>query len=147
MIVVRRTKNLDEIKIIEELLKKNDIVRRINEDNIFFVMEDNDTIVGGSGIMLNNGYAVIDFLLIEEDRRREKLGDGLLRAVLNFCFRSGVNKALFFGDNQYLIKKGFYKADKNVNDLTFAANMSTDSILTCDIENFFNKGCSSCRKG
>lgn len=146
MIVVRRTENAEENKTIDEMLRKYNIISNKNVNNIYFVMEDNDTIVGGCSIMINNGYAVVDFLIIEESRRREKLGDGLLKAVFNYCLRNGINKAYFVGDNHYLIKKGFNKVDKDVKELALTTTIGSDSLLECDIEEFFKKGCSSCRR-
>lgn len=146
MIVVRKTLNIEENKTITNLLIKNNIRLNVSKNNTYFVIVDNGTIVGGCSLTINTDYAIIDFLIIDEKRRGEKLGDGLLRGVLNYCLRMSINKAYFIGRNQYLIKKGFYEVDKNIRETILGTTMNSDIVLECDIEGFFNKGCSSCRR-
>ena len=146
MIVARKTKNSEENRIIIEMLKEYKTVNNTSDDSIYYILEDNGKIVGGCNININSNYAIINFLIIDDNRRGENLGDGLLRAVLNYCLRNGIKQIFYIGDSQYLIKKGFYKVRKTDEYLVSATAMDTDIILACNIEVFFKKGCSSCRR-
>ncbi|SCG83346.1 hypothetical protein DW1_1776 [Proteiniborus sp. DW1] len=146
MIVVRKTINLEEIEFVANILNKNNMEINISKSSICFIIEDNSAIVGGCSLITNYDYAIIDFLIIDEKRRGEKLGDGLLRGVLNYCLRRNISKAYFIGHNQYLIKKGFCEVDKNIREIILGTTMNSDTVLECDVEEFFNKDCSSCRR-
>ncbi len=146
MIVIRKTEDMEEKRIIDEILGDARIDNSISDKGISYIIKDDSSIVGGCNFIISRDYAIINFLVIDTYRRGEKLGDGLLRAVLNHCLSNKIKKAYFIGDNQYLIKKGFYKAEKSNEGLTLSASMNSDIILACDIEEFFSKGCSSCRR-
>lgn len=143
MIVVRKTDNVEENGIISEMLIKNKVANDISHSSINYIIEDNCKIVGGCNFDISSGYSIINFLIIDEDRRGEKLGDGLLRSILNYCLINGITKAFFIGENQYFLSKGFSYASK-----ALIPDILKDSvtILECDIEEFFKKGCSSCKR-
>ncbi|WIV10963.1 GNAT family N-acetyltransferase [Proteiniborus sp. MB09-C3] len=146
MIVVRKTENSEENAAIAEMSRGYKIDNNMSDNSVSYVLEDNGKIVGGCNISINNDYAILNFLMINENKRGDNLGDGLLRAVLNYCLINGIKKAFFIGDNQYFIKKGFSKAKKIDEKLALTAALDTDIILACNIEEFFKKGCCSCRR-
>lgn len=143
MIIVRKTDNAEENRSISEMLIKNKMTNDISDSSINYVIEDNGKIVGGCNFDIISGHSIINFLIIDKERRGEKLGDGLLRSVLNYCLINGITKAFFIGENQYFLNKGFsYASKESIPDNL----MDTVIILECDIEDFFKKGCSSCKR-
>ncbi len=141
MITIRRTRNDNENSKVLQMLKESNSDNSIDNGSIYYVVEDNSEIVGGCKFNVIDEYAIINFLVINENRRGENLGDGLLRAVLNYCSSQGVKNVFFMGDNHYFIKKGFLKVKEADEDLFSKIEIYTNSILRCDIEEFFKKGC------
>lgn len=141
MIVIRKARNDEENKKILEMLNEYGVTNSISNGSISFVLEDNDEIKGGCSFYIINRKVILNFLIIDKNRRGENLGDGLLRAVLNYCSRNGVEKVYFTEDNGYLVKKGFSKVREINKDLASIMEENTNSILICDIEEFFRKGC------
>ncbi len=143
MIIVRKTDNVEENRIISQMLICNKLNYEISNSSINYIIEDNNIIVGACNFDIKSDHAIINFLIIDKNRRREKLGDGLLRSVLNYCLLSGITKALFIGDNQFFLSNGFSYTNK---EWLLYVLKDSDTILECDIEKFFNKGCSSCKR-
>ncbi len=141
MITIRRTRNDNESSKVLQMLKECNSDNSIDNGSIYYVVEDNSEIVGGCNFNIIDEYAIINFLVINENRRGENLGDGLLRSVLNYSSIQGVKSAFFMGDNHYFIKKGFLKVKEADEDLFSKTEINTNSILRCDIEEFFKKGC------
>lgn len=142
MIVIRKTKNKEENIKIEQMINDYSFSNNINSSSIFFVLEDKGEIKGGCNFQIANRYVIINFLVIDKDRRGENLGDGLLRSVLNYCSKNDVEKAYFIGDSNYLLKKGFSRVEGDINEATVPIiRENIKNILECDVEDFFSKGC------
>lgn len=140
MIVVRMTKNDDENKKILEMFKGCGFINN-NTSSLSYVLEENNQIVGGCNFNIINSNAILNFLVIDKNRRKENLGDGLLRAVLNYFSRSKIEKVYFIGESDYFIKNGFSKVKQIDEDLASKIEVNSDTILECDVEIFFDKGC------
>lgn len=141
MIVARKANLTLENKSIINLLRENGLDNEIRDDSISYVLEDNGNIIGFSNFRFVGDYAIINLLVIDRRRRGENLGDGLLRAVLNYCLRNGIEEAIYIGHNQYFLKKGFNEIGDFDEKLSLITEGKSSNILICDIDNFFNKGC------
>lgn len=143
MILIRKLKSEEE-KIALENFKDYDIIDNGISESSYFVLEDDSKIEGICNFVVNNDkYVLINYIIIKEDRRGEKLGDSILRALLNYCLNRGINKAYYQGTCEYLVKKGFKKSDIEINQFKDYLNNDKYVILECDIEEFFSKGCCS----
>lgn len=141
MIVIRKVRNDEENKKILEMLNEYRIINNMNIGSITYVLEDNGEIIGGCNFYIINRQVILNFLIIDRNRRGENLGDGLLRAVLNYCSKNEVEKAYFIQESDYLVKKGFSKVREINEDLASIIEKNMNSILICDVEEFFRKGC------
>lgn len=141
MISGRKIKLKQDIEQAQKILDANKIQDNIDINDIIYVLEDNDDIIGVCGIEKNSDYGVLKYLVISNINRGNNFGDSLLRATLNCCLRYGIYNVIYPEINDYIFKFGFDKVDSNnVSDkLNTTFNKE---ILLCDIENFFSKGCS-----
>jgi len=146
MILARKANLVLENKSIINLLRENNLENEIKDDSISYILEDNENIIGCSNFRFVSDYAMINFLVIDRSRRGENLGDGLLRAVLNYCLRSGIKKAVYVGNSKYFLKKGFTKSEDYDEKLSLITTRDKTDILICDIDAFFDRGCGFCKR-
>ncbi|MBU5437585.1 GNAT family N-acetyltransferase [Tissierella sp. MSJ-40] len=131
MLVLREI-NESEIYLITGLLKDENIVNNITNNDIIYVMYDNERIIGAAKATIVKDYGIFDYLLIIKDQRGSNLGDGLLRALLNKLNSIGIKQIFYSSENNYLLKKGFeYSIDSNLK-------------LQIHIPTFLNRSCKSC---
>lgn len=128
MLILRRY-TLDEVDKIRILLYKEGI-KDFALDGIVYIVKDNEDLVGvGKAKLINNKWE-LNYLVISEDKRNQKLGDALLRALLNNLYNQGIDVIYSKLNNSYLLKKGFI--------------INTNNELELNIPDFFSKGCNSC---
>ncbi len=129
MIVLRKFQNND-LKNIEELLKDQDSDKfKLKTDRTIYLALVDEELIGAIQIQQDSEISILDYLFINEKWRNRKIGDGLLRAMIDKLDKNQVKSLEFYGMDSYLIKRGFKE------------NM--DNTLSIDVENFFNDGCSS----
>lgn len=128
MLILRKYA-MDEVDKITNILDKEGIEDRFL-DGIVYVVVDNEDLIGVGKAILNNSKWELNYLVIREDKRNQKLGDALFRAILNKLYNQGINVIYSKSKNSYLLKKGFI-----INDNT---------ELELNISDFFSKCCSSC---
>ncbi|TCU72750.1 N-acetylglutamate synthase-like GNAT family acetyltransferase [Tissierella praeacuta] len=124
-----RNYKIDEIDKIKEILNKEGIEDLLIEDIVYVVLEDKELIGVGKAIEKDKKW-ILQYLVIRQDKRKQKLGDGLFRAILNKLYNQGVEKIYCSSVNTYLIKQGFI--------------LNCDNQLELNIHDFFNKGCICC---
>ncbi|GAQ26153.1 MULTISPECIES: GNAT family N-acetyltransferase [Tepidanaerobacter] len=121
-----------------QLLKVDDI-----EDAMIIEVDD---LIAGYGILdIYGDKALLRFVYIFPEHRGDGLGDGLVRALINYADRRGVKKIYLCGseDTDYFTRFGFKhvcctKSDCPINnniDFKTAANCCT---MELDVEEFFN---------
>lgn len=129
MIIARKMCYNQEKDKIMDILNKNGINARFSFKDDIYILKENESIIGVSKVVFNSiSSAILDYLVIDKSKRGEDLGDGLLRAVLNYCMSKGITIVYFSQFNNYLVNKGFEQVD--------------NGILKCDLNKFFSKGCS-----
>ncbi len=141
MLVARRLKHKDINNKVNELLGFHKVKLDSDENNITYILEDNDRIIGICQAEKYMYEGVLKYLLINTMDRGNNLGDGLLKATLNYLFVNGIEKVYFEKCNNYLIKKGF-KVTNNSKEIKEAKHIKVnDKFLVCQLNNFF-KQCS-----
>lgn len=127
-------------RLLRELhLEFSDIKNSVNE---FYVVEEQKNLCGLCAYeIVGDQKAKIDFIFIREQDRGFKLGDGLLRAVLNHLDHMGVKKVLIESN---LATNGFYVAEGL--EIIYTAPENSD-LLTFMVElpQFFNTPCKGSR--
>jgi len=141
MIIGRKIKMSGEKERLEEILSYYKIKDYNDENSIIYVLEEDDTIIGGCRISVNNNIGVLKYLVIDHNKTGENFGDGLLRAALNYCYLNGIKKVYHSKTNSYLLKKGFIHNSKGDNSSGLCRDIQSNSDLVCIVDEFFSKGC------
>lgn len=128
MLVLRNYKE-NEIEELKELLIDEGI-DDLELDGIIYVVLEDDMLIGSSKVIEEDGKWILQYIVIKEEFRRQNLGDGLLRAILNKLVNQGIKDVYFKANDPFLISRGFII-------------LENDEIML-DLENFFNKGCKGC---
>jgi N-acetylglutamate synthase-like GNAT family acetyltransferase len=125
------------LKSVEEFINNNccQIVSLCSQEVL--VMVEEDEIIGASVMYLNEGQAVLEALVISKTRRGEYLGDGLLRASLNYILKKGVNHCTYdkAEKREFFLRMGFAPSKEG--------KKGSSNPLVVDIESFFTKSCKS----
>lgn len=125
MLVIREYKE-SEIQDIKKFLISENIQELEINGMIFIMIEDKD-IIGVCKIEIENHSGNLKYLVIKEDMRKQRLGNGLLRAIINKLDNQDIKKVYYKENNTYLKKNGF--------------NLNQDNQLELNISEFFSGGC------
>lgn len=152
MITIAPAKESD----IKEILSKySDILlENMNElkyENTMILIERGE-IYGVSSYTLIDNYAKIEVLFIDEDKRRLKFGDSLIKATLNLIDKRNISKAYIIMDECYeeflrsasLIKST--DADFENDSLNLEHFNNSKAIYHANLPEFFNTACRSSHK-
>lgn len=105
-----------------------------------FVIDESNTILGlASYKMKDETTVLVDLLYVSKERRGEKLGDGLLRALLNHLNFRGV-KTVFINSQEashgFFVSEGLEIAATDPND-------TSNLVFRATLPDFFQGGCKS----
>ncbi|WP_202710903.1 GNAT family N-acetyltransferase [Sporosalibacterium faouarense] len=152
--ILGRKINVDkDLSKINKILKNNNIddleaiksIDSINKNDIIYVLEDKNRIIGVCKITVHKDFGIFNYIVISDEHRGENLGDGLVRAIFNYCLRNCIKTIIYFGDNKYIIQRGFEKIgySKLPEDIisVLEQKITGEELYICDLEYFFSKGC------
>lgn len=125
MLEVRGYKE-NEIQDIKELLISENI-QDLEISGTIFVMIENNDIIGVCKIEIEKYIGNLKYLVIKRNNRKLKLGNGLLKAILNKLENQGIKNVYCKENNSYLIKNGF--------------NLNKDNYIELDLSKFVSRGC------
>ena len=145
MLVGRKAVLDEDLDQIQNILSENNISDNIDENDIIYILEDGNGIIGVCKLVNNGQYGILEHIIISKQHRGENYGDSLLRGAFNYCVRRGISKIYYHEDNGYLQKIGFDKIDSLDVPSEIKETITSDKILLCDLIDFFSKGCSSCK--
>ena len=120
-----------EFEIANNILSGEGIVDDISQGIVYVLIKD-DKVIGISKMRINNGYGILDYIVLKKENRGLDYGDGLLRAVLFKAKAIGIEEVYYAKYHQYLIKKGFNYTEDSSN---------IPYELSLNINNFFNNCC------
>lgn len=146
MISVKKINKKEELSKVNKLLVKNGFQEENETDQIIYIMEENEELIGVAKITVIKNIGLLNYLIIDSDRRGENLGDSLLRSILNYCDLNSIKKVYYPYENLYLEKKGFKLADKSEIELVKIKNIKIDKVMFCNTEEFFKDGCQTRRR-
>ena len=116
----------DEVQQINDILINEGINEMKLSDKILVVVEDN-IVLGLCKVEIRNLNSKLKYLIIKENSRGQRLGDGLLRTIINKLDLQGIEKMFYDKIDLYLLRKGFME--------------NKDGILELNISEFFKVGC------
>ncbi|MCT4604946.1 MAG: GNAT family N-acetyltransferase [Marinisporobacter sp.] len=84
----------EELSIIEKLIEESHLKIEAIEDYITncMIAYDNKEAVATAGFIKIEDIAILKFVVVSKNRRREYLGDGIVKATLNLADKKGVKK-------------------------------------------------------
>ena len=136
MLEIRLANNKD-LEIIDKFLNdKNQESRKIEELN-YMVAYENEKIVGTLIFQKKEDIGIIKYIIVREDKRNQYIGEGLLKAMLNYSDHQGIKKAMVYPNEQerFFRKNGFSdSANKNVQK----------TLLEVTLPDYFLTSCKSC---
>ncbi len=128
MIFIRRFKDSD-LKDLKDLLSKVDIdIKDSNANELIYLSFEDENIIGAIKTKRKKDLWILEYIYIAHEWRNNKIGDGLLKVMIDKLDRNKVKRLYFPEINGYLIKNGFKENEEN--------------ILEIDIEDFFKHKCS-----
>lgn len=138
MIEIRPYKETDGFGV-NLLLKENSLSEQLfqSDDYEYYIVSDGDAICGLCGFKIKSKEGFIEFIFIVPQDRQMKLGDGLLRGVLNYMEHKGVSKVHVKSDGR---TNGFYVSEGFQVDFTDPRD-SEKLTFSVKLPDFFNKPC------
>ncbi len=142
----------NEIESINKLIENNDLSKIYIEGCISncMVVYDQKKMIGAAGFIKKDTYALITFIVVDKKRRREYIGSGLVKALLNLADNYGVKKVVSNFGEEFLLKLDFVytsQSDKKKYCEIFESkdiNLK-DSMVEVILPDYFLKGC-NCSK-
>ncbi|MCC5909867.1 MAG: GNAT family N-acetyltransferase [Clostridiaceae bacterium] len=114
----------------------------------YIIVLDGESILGFCEIQFKSTYfSEIKSIYIKKEERNQGLGDGVLRASLNYILKNNYKYALIEGNayiNNFLMKEGILllkDVDMPSNIPKKFQNYDFHTYFFCDINLFFEKGC------
>lgn len=130
MIVLREFRS-DDLKRLKNLLEFENIEPCLpNSNELIYLSFSDENLIGAIKVNNIEDIWILDYIYIIEKWRNKKIGDGILRVIIDKLDKKKIKKLYFPKRNNYLIKRGF--------------KINKDNRLELDIENFFKDACSSC---
>lgn len=145
MIEIRILKEQD-LKCLNEFFVKNNLNLDIKPyiTNSMAAFEQGN-ILGFTGYIQNGYLALISFIFVDKNRRREYIGEGLIKGLLSIANNRGIRKVVTNCNNDFIVKLGF-----DLVSTTIAREYSNifnkkikleDSIYEVTLPDYFLKGC------
>jgi len=155
MFSIRETKEKDLLSL-KELFEKHNLDLNSSMGgltNSMVIIDGNEYIGFASYKTLDNSEAVINVLFIDEMRRKELLGDGLLKAILNLADKRGVTLMYAISNGEtygFFDKVGLKSTDydifKQVNkNFPFIDYDKEVKVVSAKLPDFFETACRSKR--
>ncbi|SNR88489.1 Acetyltransferase (GNAT) domain-containing protein [Anaerovirgula multivorans] len=145
MITVRKILR-DEIEALVDFYQDN-VFYEEDSNQEFIVAFDNNQFLGFTQIDIGQHIAEIINIYVNENERGQGLGDGLLRATLNYLEKNGYLWTLVQDNiqlNGFLRKEGFVllrEASISTAIMDAIKDYDSNSTYYCNIPLFFKKGC------
>lgn len=139
-----------EITTIQEILKDENVYLGDIEECIqnCMIAYDKKRPVAVAGFMQKKNIGIIKFVVVSRDRRREYLGDGIVKALLNLADRKGIYKVFvsvdkddFFFERVGFKETSLEEVKKNFDDQVFLSLLSKDKLLQVNLPDYFLKAC------
>ena len=149
MISGRVIKSYDNLEAINKILISNSIekITGLEDNNIVYILSEDDKIVGVSGVEKYDTYGILKYIVVSEDYRGQKFGDGLLRSAFNYCLRNEIKDIYYHEKNSFLISIGFKSVLLSAVPKIIKEKIPYDEIIKCDLEEFFFRNCKSKGRG
>ena len=155
--VIMRAAEAEDKDLLETFLSKNELLHLLVDGRSldFLLLLERGQMLGCTKFTrLSEGYSAIEGIYVIQRERGMGLGDGLLRATLNYLLLQGFNKTILLSDKA---TKGFYLHEDllltnkskdyfQLEELAYYPKDSLESSFYCDINEFFSRKCKSSKE-
>lgn len=149
--IIMRVAEIKDIELLQDFIAKNNVQSFKSTPTVdcFLVIETKKILGFTQYKRLPSGYAVVETIYITPEERGMGLGDGLLRATLNYLMQQAVHHVILLSTAE---TDGFYQSehlipliqteayDNLVNSGAYDKEMLENAYF-CDINSFFNRKC------
>ena len=135
MIIARKVNLSDENDVVKSFIPDYE------HNDIIFILEENKTIIGISKIKPLKEVGLLQQLFIQDEKRGQGYGDGLLRAILNYCLRNNIREVYHLSIDEYLLGKGFRTIDTGDTHEEIVKYITGSLPIKCDLNEFFSQSC------
>ncbi len=142
-----------DIPKIHSLLHETGIDCKSFHNNIFqnsMIAYDGGDPVAAAGFSDFGEEAVIQYVVVKKRRQREYLGDGIVKALLNFADKKGIKWVYVKGtDLHHFFKRVGFEEISYMNFFEIGSSLVTnqfskeDSIFAATLPDFFLRACRS----
>lgn len=153
MIVFRRARPAD-FEVIKDILEKVGLMTDGIEQHIdnFMVAEEGNIVIATGGLEIYGDVAILRSLAVLPEFQGRGIGDGLVRALINFAERRGVKKIFLYtrSAKPFFEKIGFLAVDseeldkKSIKSLQVDQCANSSVLMKLDVNDFFKN--IKCRK-
>lgn len=123
MIIVRKIR-LEDAQGLVKFMIKNNIVADIEDETEYYICKVDDSLYGFGMMVKKEDFCIIKNVVVDEEKRREKLGSSIIKTMLNSAELGGAKTAICLGDvpsfSQYLNfkKENIMDLPKNIKSET-----------------------------
>ncbi|MBF8984484.1 GNAT family N-acetyltransferase [Lutibacter sp. B2] len=132
-----RLANNQELDTIDKFLNENDQKHRKSDKLNYMVAYENEKIVGALIFQKEEDTAIINYIIVREDKRNQYIGEGLLKAMLSYSEHEGMTKAIVSTSES----GGFFRKNGFVDRVN--ENLQK-TILEVILPDYFLTSCKSC---
>jgi len=152
--VIMRAAETEDKDLLETFLSKNQLLQLLGDgrNQDFILLLEGGQLLGCTRFKrLSEGYSAIEGIYVIPSERGMGLGDGLLRATLNYLQLQGFKNAILLSDKA---TEGFYLQEDlayinqskdyfKLVELAFYTIERLETSFYCDIDEFFSRKCKS----
>lgn len=131
MITMRIPREKDKEKLVM-FLNENEISIELDSDvmNNSMIVEEGKNLIGYSNYVFNDSICEIQTVFVQPEYRRKKIGDGLIRALLNLACKREIKEVYIAVD------------EKNMGFINYVGlDKVSRSTYKVDLPDFFDRPC------
>ncbi len=97
MIIVRKIR-LNDVQELVKFLIRNDLAKDIQRDIDYYICRLDGSLCGCGMMIKKDDYCIINNVIVDKEKRKQKLGSAIVKTMLNSAELSGAKTALCMGD-------------------------------------------------
>lgn len=153
MIIFRKARPGD-FKVIKSILEEVKLMTEGIEQHLdnFMVAEERGTILATGGLEIYDDVAILRSVAVLPEFRHQRIGDGLVRALINYAERRGIKNIFLFTKDAvpFFEKIGFQVVDLKELDEKCTSSLQVNTcsksaiLMKLNVKDFFHN--IKCRK-
>lgn len=123
MLTMRIPRDKDQ-EYLKMFIKENDLPLEIDMNIMInsLIVEENNSIIGFANYVINKGICEIENIFVQPESRRKKIGDGLIRALLNLADKRKISEVYMKVEESHIDFINYVGLDK-VSETTYKVTL------------------------